>query len=148
MIDDYHCEHSDEERSFIGTWASHELHLALMHGWKVTKVYRVLDYAKGDRGIFKEYIREFMRMKIHASGFDKSIAGNWEAEEKFINDCREIYGIEIDRQQMISNPGKRALAKLMLNNLCMFIALKFFNPYKLRGQIWIAQFWIGNMQGY
>lgn len=102
---------------------SYELHLAMMHGYKVTKVYRVLDFEKASTDLFKDYIRQFMQLKIEASGFDPSIVGNREAEEKFIKDCREQYGIEIERQRMSPNPGKRALAKLMLNNLCMLVML-------------------------
>lgn len=94
-----------------------------MNGYRVTKVYRVLHFKETSDNVFKDYIREFMRIKIHASGFDPSIAGNWEAEEQFIAECQQIYGIEIDREQMIRNKGKRALAKLMLNNLCMFFPL-------------------------
>lgn len=59
-----------------------------------------------------------MREKLHASGFDKSIKGNKEAEDKFIRECSEMFDISIDRTKMVPNKGKRALSKLALNNLC------------------------------
>jgi len=60
-----------------------------------------------------------MAQKIHSSGFDGSIKGNEEKEEKFIKECKELFGINIDRSKMVVNKGKRTQAKLMLNNLCM-----------------------------
>lgn len=119
VIQNYTCRHTDEERGFVCTCTSHELNLALSNGWKVTKVCRVLEYDRTDENLFKDYIREFMRLKIHASGFDPSIKGDRLAEEKFIEECRQKFKIEVQRDQMVPNPGKRSLAKLMLNNLCL-----------------------------
>lgn len=59
-----------------------------------------------------------MREKMHASGFDEGIRGNREAEDEFIRECAEMFDIFIDRDKMVPNKGKRALSKLMLNNLC------------------------------
>lgn len=58
---------------------------------------------------------------MHASGFDEGIRGNREAEDEFIRECAEMFDIFIDRDKMVPNKGKRALSKLMLNNLCKFI---------------------------
>lgn len=122
VIKNYSCKHTDEERSFVCTATGFELNLALLHGWKVVKVYRALDYERTDENLFKNYIREFMRLKIHASGFDASVRGDWRAEEKFIQENKQQFGIDIDRAKMIPNKGKRSLAKLMLNNLCLYFS--------------------------
>jgi hypothetical protein len=62
-------------------------------------------------------MREFLTEKFHASGFDAKIKGNWEAEEQFINECWEMFGMRLDRSKMVPNKGLRALAKLCVNNL-------------------------------
>lgn len=124
---DYTCEHTDEERGFVCSCTSAELILALLHGWTVTKYYRGLEYERTDDNLFKDYIREFMKLKIEASGFDKRIKGDVDAEERFIKECQDMFSIEINRDQMKKNPGKRSIAKLLLNNLCSFIRI-FFLP--------------------
>jgi hypothetical protein len=44
--DDYSCTHSDENRQFIWTGPHIELDAALESGYKVLKVYRVLEYTE------------------------------------------------------------------------------------------------------
>ncbi|CAK5047526.1 unnamed protein product [Meloidogyne enterolobii] len=61
-----------------------------------------------------------MAQKIHSSGFDESIKGNFAAEENLIRECAEKFDIKIERNKMIPNKGKRTQAKLCLNNLCNF----------------------------
>lgn len=124
--ENYSCEHSDEERGFVCNCTSAELFIALGHGWTVTKYYRGLQYERDVDDLFKDYIREFMKLKIEASGFDSSIKGNTEAEELFIRECKEQFQIEVDRQNMVQNKQKRSLAKLMLNNLWGRFGLRNF----------------------
>jgi len=42
-----------------------------------------------------------MAQKIHSSGFDDSIKGNAEAEDRFIRECAENFDIIIDRNKMV-----------------------------------------------
>lgn len=107
----------------VSTVTSLELFAALQAGYVVTKLYRVLNYKQSDNKLFRSYIGDFMAEKLHCSGFADGIKGNPEAEERFIRECLEMFGISIDRQKMMTNKGKRQLAKLMLNNLCMFILI-------------------------
>ena len=90
---------------------------ALAAGYRFTELYRVLEYERSDDQLFRSYVREFLTEKFHASGFDPTIKGNFEEEEKFIAECLEMFGIAIDREKMKTNKGRRALAKLCLNNL-------------------------------
>ncbi|KAL3068292.1 hypothetical protein niasHS_016260 [Heterodera schachtii] len=94
-----------------------KLNAALEEGYRVTMLLRVLEYNKSDNQLFRPYMSEFMVQKLHASGFDEEIRGNFEAEEQFIKECREKFDIKIDRAKMVPNKGKRALAKLAVNNL-------------------------------
>ena len=64
-------------------------------------MFRVLEYTSSDEGLFRSYIAEFMAQKIHSSGFDDSIKGNIEAEDKFIEECKEMFDIKIEREKMV-----------------------------------------------
>ncbi|CAK5015611.1 unnamed protein product [Meloidogyne enterolobii] len=124
--EDYTCEHEDRDRGWVSTCTSVELNAALDEGYRVTKIFRVLEYTASDSRLFRPYIAEFMAQKIHASGFDDSIKGNFEAEEKFIRECADIFDINIERGKMVMNKGKRTQAKLCLNNLWGRFALRNF----------------------
>uniref|UniRef100_A0A183C3B1 DNA-directed DNA polymerase n=1 Tax=Globodera pallida TaxID=36090 RepID=A0A183C3B1_GLOPA len=123
---DYHCEHDDNQRGWVSTCTSMELNAALEEGYRVNKVFRVLEYTQSDDRLFRPYIAEFMAEKIHASGFSDAIKGNAEMEAEFIRECEEEFGITIDAAKMVPNKGKRSLAKLCLNNLWGRFALRNF----------------------
>ncbi|KAL3071914.1 hypothetical protein niasHS_015436 [Heterodera schachtii] len=89
---DYRCEHSDQQRGWGSTCTSIELNAALDEGYRVTKVFRVLEYEQSDDQLFRPYIAEFMALKIHASGFDNSIKGHVEKEQQFCpRGCRTTF---------------------------------------------------------
>nr|CAD2176707.1 unnamed protein product [Meloidogyne enterolobii] len=113
----YNCQHSDRQRGWVSTCTSIELNAALDEGYIVTKIYRVLEYQQSDNELFRPYMREFLAHKIHASGFDEKIRGNSEEEEKFVKECWEMFGMKIEKEKMVPNKGKRAIAKLAVNNL-------------------------------
>nr|CAD2192680.1 unnamed protein product [Meloidogyne enterolobii] len=115
-IKDYHCPHNDEERGWVSTCTSLELEEALKVGYTVTRFYRALHYEKWDENLFKNYVAEFMAMKIHASGFPEGIEGK-ENEENFIKECKEKFGIELQREKMVPDQAMRYISKLMLNSL-------------------------------
>lgn len=142
VMEDYNCEHTDDERSFICSCTSLELEAALEDGYVVTKVLRVLEYQQSDDQLFRPYISELMREKMHASGFDDDIRGNTEAENEFIKECKSKFDISIDRAKMVPNKGKRALSKLMLNNLCKLRILRIAKLFFFRGPILIAKLWL------
>uniref|UniRef100_A0A914P136 DNA-directed DNA polymerase n=1 Tax=Meloidogyne incognita TaxID=6306 RepID=A0A914P136_MELIC len=124
--ENYSCPHTDQQRGWVSTCTSIELNAALEEGYVVTKVFRVLEYDSSDDQLFAPYISEFMAQKIHSSGFDNCMRGNFEKEEEFIKECKEKFGINIERSKMGPNKGKRTQAKLMLNNLWGRFSLKNF----------------------
>lgn len=128
--EEYSCSHTDQQRGWVSSCTSIELNEALKEGYTVTKVLRVLEYIKSDNQLFRPYMREFLAQKFHASGFDSSIAGNVEAEDKFIQECWDRFGIRIEREKMDPNKGKRSLAKLMVNNLWGRFALRNFGLWQ------------------
>ena len=52
------CEHTDDERSFIGTWTTDEVNKAIKKGYKVLRTYEVWHFDKStDDDLFKSYVR-------------------------------------------------------------------------------------------
>ena len=47
------CEHTDDERSFIGTWTTDEVNKALEKGYKVLRTYEVWHFDKSTDDLFK-----------------------------------------------------------------------------------------------
>ncbi|KAL3088048.1 hypothetical protein niasHS_009334 [Heterodera schachtii] len=69
-VNEYHCQHNDQRRSWVNTSTSIELNATLEEGYHVTKVFSVLEYEQSDDQLFRPCIGEFMAQKIQASGFD------------------------------------------------------------------------------
>ncbi|KAK7590294.1 hypothetical protein V9T40_001907 [Parthenolecanium corni] len=104
------CNHTDEERQFVGTWSTIEVNKAVERGYKVTDVYEVWDFEKS-KDLWKGYISDFMKIKLETSPH------NYSSNEEYAKDIEEKMGIKLDIDKIVSNPGKRAVAKLCLNSL-------------------------------
>jgi len=113
---EYRCTHNDNERGWVSTCTSIELAEALDNGYRVTRYFRALHYEKWDDKLFKEYVSEFMSMKIHASGFPEGI-DTIEEENKFMEECEGKFGIHLEREKMLPDKAMRYISKLMLNSL-------------------------------
>ena len=75
------CQHTDKERSIIGTWCTPEINRAINEGYKILKIYEVWhfpNYSQYDiltktGGIFTEYINLFLKGKQESSGFPSNV---------------------------------------------------------------------------
>jgi hypothetical protein len=139
--EDYECKHTDRQRGWVSTCTSVELNEALKNGYVVSKFYRAIIYEKEDKELFREYMRIYLAGKFHASGFDSNIKGNTMAEDQFIRETKEKFGIELDRKKMIPNKGLRETDKMLLNALWGRFGLRNYglaqtiitdDPYVLR----------------
>ena len=106
------CKHTDNERSFISTWATDEVNKAIEKGYKVLKMYEVWHFDKTSNHLFKGYIRRFMKIKLESSKYNfKNEKEEREFKDK-IKDC-----LDIDIQKFEFNAGLRSISKLCLNSL-------------------------------
>jgi hypothetical protein len=99
------------ERMPKATIPTPELHKAIELGYVIERVYKIFDFKKS-RELFKSYIRTFSRAKIE-SGFSGSDA----ERDLLIHEYSEKFGIELRKDMMKPNAGRKANAKLMLNSL-------------------------------
>ena len=110
------CSHTEEERSFTNTWTSIELQEAVRVGYKIIKIYQVLDYEKStSTSIFADYIQMWLKVKQEASGWPSWVKTE-DDKIKYVRDYSTAENIELDPLSIEKNPGKRSIAKLMLNS--------------------------------
>ncbi|KAK3106672.1 hypothetical protein FSP39_024929 [Pinctada imbricata] len=118
------CQHTDEERCFVGTWTTPELAKALEKEYQILKIYQVYHWPKTTQydptlregGLFAKYINTFLKLKQESSGFPswcKTMADC----KKYVEQYFAHEGIQLDWDFIEKNKGLRALAKLCLNSL-------------------------------
>ena len=92
-----------------------ELHMALKNGYTLEKVYEYHKYKKS-KDLFKSYIRTYLKIKIECGGMPSHIKTpeEWEVF-KFYH--QNVLGISLERDKVVKNPGKKQIAKMMLNSL-------------------------------
>ena len=106
------CDHSDNERSFIGTWTTDELNESLKKGYKVLETYEVWHFDESTDSLFKGYIRRFMKIKLESSKYDFKTKEDEDSFKARIKDS-----LDIDVEKFEFNAGLRSIAKLCLNSL-------------------------------
>jgi hypothetical protein len=104
------CQHTEENRSFTGTWASVEIEKAIEKGYKILDVYEVWHF-ESSNSIFKSYIDNFMKIKLETSPH------NYSSNEEYLNAVKSEQGFELMLEKIIPNPVKRTIAKLCMNSL-------------------------------
>ncbi|KAL3084392.1 hypothetical protein niasHS_008166 [Heterodera schachtii] len=110
------CSHTDAQRSFTGSYTHIELERALEHGYKIDRLWRAWHYDEWSDQIFKDYVRLLIKLKIESSGFPEGVSSVVQ-KQRYADEYRRIYEVEIELENVKKNPGLRFIAKLMLNSL-------------------------------
>ena len=106
------CEHSNNKRSFIGTWTTDEVNKVLEKGCKVLRTYEVWNFNNSTVDLFIGYIRRFMKIKLESSKYDFKTK---EEETNFKLKIKKSSDIDVEKFEF--NAGLRSLAKICLNSL-------------------------------
>lgn len=109
------CRHSEAERLLTGTWTTVELKKALEYGYKIIKIYDILHYEQTSNTLFSEYINLFLREKQEASGWPRTDMTEDE-KDKYIEGYQASEDVLLRKESIEVNPGRRFIAKLMLNS--------------------------------
>lgn len=120
--DETKCTHSDEERALFGTWVIDEVVKAIDLGYKLVSVFEIWEYDvvqydsdTNTDGLFTAMMNTFLKIKQEASDWPNHCRTK-EDQNKYINDFFEKERIKLDPTEITNNPGKRSLAKLILNS--------------------------------
>lgn len=112
------CDHSDKERSMVGTWVIAEVLKAISNNYKIITIYEIwcFEVVSGDNGLFTEYVNNFLKSKQECSDWPKDCNTQLK-KEAYINSYKVHEGITLDPTKISDNPGLRNLSKLCLNSL-------------------------------
>ena len=120
------CTCDNIDRSWIGTYHTTELSLALKRGYQIVRVYEMYNWPENQRkqfnkemgvqGIFSQYIDRFIKIKCQASGFPHDVVTD-EQKDDYVQRFFEREGIRLNRAEIATNPPLRLISKLLLNSL-------------------------------
>ncbi len=119
------CRHTPEERQLTGTWCSPEIEEAVKQGYVVEHVYEIWNFEKKSNTMFKEYVNTFLKMKQEASGWPSWVGDDPLKRAQYVEEFYQREGIRLEPDKIEKNPGRRSLAKMMLNS--------FWGKYGQRG---------------
>ena len=116
--------HSTQQRSLTGTWVSVELQRAVQLGYVILTIFEAWQYGEttiyncvtGIGGLFAQYMNTFMKIKMEVSEYPPECVT---AADKsgYVERVRQHKGINLDADSIEFNAGRRAVAKLCLNNI-------------------------------
>lgn len=109
------CNHSEEERSITGTWTTVEVVKALELGYELLALHEVYHFPSKSDVLFKKYIDMFLKIKQEASGWPVN-CNTEEEKNSYIDNYYLKEGVKLNPRNIEKNPGRRAVAKLMLNS--------------------------------
>ena len=133
------CVHRKvEERSFWGTFATPEVKLALENGYRVIDVAEIWSWSRAKRSVtlFKEYIDNFLKIKMEASGWpktcrceekmnsDSSTEMICEHRRRYLQEMKKKEGISLDPARIEKNEGLRFIAKILLNSFWGYLEMR------------------------
>ena len=112
------CTHSNQERAIEGTWTTPELSRAVKEGYVIEEILLVHNYQRetdDEKDLFADYINLWLQIKQQASGYPSWVKTP-EDEDKYIEQYKNKENITLEKKEITKNPGKRNIAKLMLNS--------------------------------
>lgn len=115
------CTHSETQRALVGTFTTMELKKSLDLNYRILEIYEVWNYPElipineADNGIFTEFINDFIKIKVQATGWPRDGMNDNEKIE-YIKSYKEKENIILDENQIKNNPGLRSIGKLIVNS--------------------------------
>ena len=116
------CPHSDQERMMTETWCTEELKRAVEKGYQIIKIHEVWHWPETQRktGLFRPYVNKFLKAKQEASGWPSDVVTE-EQKTEYLVEYEKREGIRLDPDRIESNPGRKQVAKVMLNRYVMVL---------------------------
>ena len=108
------CGHTVEQRMLHGTWVTLELQKTVEKGYRIEKIHEVFHFPENQRreGLFKEYVNTFLKVKQESAGWPEGCDTDTQKAD-YVREYEEVEGIQLEN--VAENPGRKAIAKLLLN---------------------------------
>ena len=108
------CGHTPEQRVLRGTWVTLELQKAVEKGYRIIKIHEVFHFPPSQirQGLFAEYVNTFLKVKQEAAGWPEGCETDAQ-KATYVREYADVEGIQLEH--VAENPGRKAIAKLLLN---------------------------------
>ena len=112
------CNHSVEERSWIGSYTTVEINEAIKKGYTILEIYEVWNWPKEKQSnnLFKQFIETFLKMKLIGAGYPSDNMSDKDKED-YIQNVFIREQVKLNKNDIIENPALKNLGKLCLNSL-------------------------------
>ena len=107
------CNHTDQQRQLQGTWCTPELQEARARGYILKRIHEVWHFQESEVGLFANYVNTWLQIKQESAGWP-SWCQTLQQKQEYKRLYKEKEGIQLQNVQ--KNPGRKQVAKLMLNS--------------------------------
>ena len=107
------CRHTDQQRQLQGTWCTPEIQEARARGYILVRIHEVWHFNKTRVGLFADYVNTWLQIKQESAGWPRWCQTDAQ-KQQYLQQYREKEGITL--QNVAKNPGRKQVAKLMLNS--------------------------------
>ena len=111
------CHHTPSQRQLRGTWCTPELEKAIEKGYTLVRLHEVFHFPPEQRrrGLFREYVDAWLKIKQESAGWPRWCVTPKD-KARYVEQYREREGIQLNSSLIEKNPGRKQVAKLMLNS--------------------------------
>jgi hypothetical protein len=110
----------------VGTWCSEELKVAIQEGYEILEIYEVHHFKMTSNTLFKSYISRHLKSKQEASGYPSWVQSE-EDKDTYIYNYNINQGIQLEKDKIKKDGGRKQVAKLCLNNLWGRFVMRIFS---------------------
>jgi len=110
------CNHTEEQRTFVGTYYTEALIYAISLGYTIIKIYEVWHWNEKSNKIFEGYINYHVGKKDEASGYPKYVKTEAQKDE-YVENYKKNQNIILDKKNISENPPRQKSEKRMTTNL-------------------------------
>ena len=107
------CTHTDQQRQLQGTWCTPELQEARARGYILVRIHEVWHFTKSEEGLFADYVNTWLKIKQESAGWPRWCQTD-EQKRAYKRMYKDKEGITLEN--VAPNPGRKQVAKLMLNS--------------------------------
>ena len=109
------CTHTNQQRQLRGTWCTPELQEAKKRGYILVRIHEVWHFEKSKVGLFADYVNTWLQIKQESAGWPRWCSTE-EQKTRYVRQYKEKEGIDLQNVADPPNPGRKQVAKLMLNS--------------------------------